>query len=178
MKKLMFPAFSLAVAALSFTACNNSADSEMTDNDSTATTTTTTTTQYVDLNTGNTVELKKDESTGQMVSMATGEPVDFYVDMNTRDTFYGKTGTVVNNAIIRNDDMKYELDGTKTKWDGNELKIEYADGSKVKADEDEYKYKSADGDTKVKVDDDDKKIKTPDQKIKIEDGEVQKVKNR
>jgi hypothetical protein len=178
MKKLMIPA--LAIATLSFAACNNSSETETTSTDtvSTSTTVAPAATQYVDLNTGNPVEMKKDES-GHMVSMATGEPVEFYVDMNTRDTFYGKTGTVVNNAIMRSkDDTKYELDGAKAKWDGNELKIEYADGSKVKADEDEYKYKSGDGKTKVKIDGDDKKIKTPDQKIKMEAGEPTKVKNR
>ncbi len=174
----MIPALSLTVAALSFTACNSS-ETETTSTDSTSvmTTETTTATQYVDLNTGNTVEMRKNES-GQMVSMATGEPVEFYVDMNTRDTFYGKTGTVVNNAIVRGDDMKYELDESKAKWDGNELKVEYADGGKMKADEDEYKYKSGDGKTKVKVDGDDAKIKTEDKKIKMEDGEPTKVKNR
>ncbi|RYE23322.1 MAG: hypothetical protein EOP51_10950 [Sphingobacteriales bacterium] len=182
MKKLMIPAFTIAVATLGFTACNN-AESESTTTDSTAMTTTTMETapaasQYIDLNTGQPIEMKKNEENGKMVAMATGEPVEFYVDMNTRDTFYGKTGTVVNNVMVKGEDMKYKLDDAKVKWDGNELKILYADGSKVKADENEYKYKSGDGKTKVKIDGDEKKIKTEDKKIKIEDGEPTKVKNR
>lgn len=175
MKKLLIAA--VIAPAFLVTACNNSESETASTTDTVSTETVVTTTNYVDLSTGSNIDVKKDETSGKMVNVATNEPVEFYVDLNTRDTFFGYTGTVVNNTLARSEDGKWEFDGNKAKWDGNELKIEYADGSKVKADEDEYKYKSADGKTKVKVDGDDKKIKTPDVKIKEKDGEV-RVKER
>lgn len=178
MKKLV-----LSIAALSvigFAACNNSTEETTTSEDSTMMNTSSDVTAsgtpmqgtYTDLNSGRTVQLARNEQTGYVTDAATGEPVEFYVDMSSMDTFYGRSTAVVNNAIMRDDEGKYKLDDSKVKWDDNEMKLKGADGSKEKWDGDEYKYKSADGDTKVKRDGDESKIKTEGVKIKTEGGET------
>ncbi len=58
----------------------------------------------------------------------TNEPVEFYVDMNTRDTIYGRGRYVVNNYIVRSNDGMYRLDASKIKMDKDDIKIK--DGSK------------------------------------------------
>jgi len=102
--------------------------------------------RYVNLVSGERVDLEKDPKTGEMVDSKTHQPVYMYVDTKTHDTIYGATGKVINGHVVKTDDGKY-------KWDG----------------EDEYKIKY--GDYKKKVDGDEVKIKTADKKIKIEDGE-------
>lgn len=119
--------------------------------------------RYLDLRTGEKVELEKDEQTGLMVNAETRQPVYIYVDTRNNDTIYGKTGDVINgHVVIRNNVYWYDVD----------LEEDF----KVKSDGD-YKIKS--DDYKYKVDEDgDIKIKTDDKKIKI-DGETgeRKVKN-
>ena len=102
--------------------------------------------RYVNLVSGDRVDLEKDPKTGQMVDSKTHEPVHIYVDTKTHDTIYGETGRVISGHVVKTEDGKY-------KWDG----------------EDEYKVKY--GDYKKKVDGDEVKIKDGDKKIKIEDGE-------
>jgi hypothetical protein len=174
MKKLAIVCIALATLA----ACDNQTTEETTSTDSLAGTdnsvvsTTVMEGPYTDLSTGQTVELRKDEKTGYVVYVATGEPIDFYIDMNTLDTFFGRSGTVVNNMILYTDENRYMLDDAEVKWDGEELKILGADGSKEKLEGDEYKSKSADG-SKVKQDGDEYKVKTSDgTKVKEEDGKV------
>jgi hypothetical protein len=118
--------------------------------------------RYVDLRTGERVELEKDEQSGRMVNAETNKPVYIYVDTRNNDTIYGRTGEVINGHVVKMNDMYwYEMD--------EEYKVKYDDGE-YKLKHDDYKYK---------VDDDgDIKIKTDDQKTKI-DGETgeKKVKN-
>jgi hypothetical protein len=102
--------------------------------------------RYLNLNTGEKVELEKDPETGLMVDAKTKQPVYLYVDTKTNDTIYGKTGKVVNGEIVRIDN-EYKFKG-------------------------DYEYKSADGDLKVEVEKDgDIKIKDGDSKLKV-DGET------
>jgi hypothetical protein len=112
--------------------------------------------RYVDLNTGEPVELVKDEQTGLMVNAETNKPVRMYVDTKTHDTVWGKTGVIINGSIRKSDDGSYV----------------YIDAdSKIKTDED-GSYKVKDDDYKKKVDEDgDVKIKNGDTKVKI-DGET------
>ncbi|RYZ78280.1 MAG: hypothetical protein EOP04_30015 [Proteobacteria bacterium] len=167
---------SLAATALfGFASCdstNNDGDGDGSDTLSSTSTTTEMTNgtggmsqNYVDLRSGGTV--RRDDASGRYVDES-GSPVDFYVDMNTRDTFYGLTGQVVNNALIHEND-NWRVDDSKIKVDGDEMKIKDGD-SKTKIEGDEYKSKS--GDTKVKVDGDETKIKSGDTKIKTENGET------
>lgn len=126
---------------------------------------------YVDLTTGKTVYIIRDEKTGYATDSVAKVPVEFYVNTSTNDTLF-RTGMVVNNLLIE-EEGKWKLDETKVKIDGDEIKIKDGD-SKVKVDGEESKTK--DGDYKKKVDGNDVKIKDGDSKIKIEDGEV-KTKN-
>jgi hypothetical protein len=133
-------------------------------------------TRYVDLATGQTVSLVKDEKTGLMVNAETGKPVRLYIDTRTHDTIWGPTGKVVNGNIRLRDNGGYRY------IDDNGREVEYTYGAggespKVKTDDDgSYKVKSDDGDYKKKVEKDgDIKIKDGDTKIKI-DGKTGKRK--
>jgi len=127
--------------------------------------------RYVDLESGNRIEtVEKDAETGFMVDAETRKPLYIYVDTETNDTLYGRTGNVINGKIASdNGKWKYDEDGDYKYTDGDyKLKVE-ADGD----------YKIKDGEYKKKVDaDGDIKIKDGDNKIKI-DGETgeKKVKN-
>jgi hypothetical protein len=138
MKKI----FLMAVTGISvlWTACNN-ADAH-----------------YIDLNTGKTVKLEKDES-GDMINVKTREPVYIYVDTRTHDTIYGKNGKIINGHVIRTGDNSYSYDAD-VKTNGGDA------------------YKAKDDDYKMKVEKDgDIKIKNGDTKTKI-DGETGKKKTK
>ncbi|MEO8110101.1 MAG: hypothetical protein ABI594_08720 [Ginsengibacter sp.] len=114
--------------------------------------------RYIDLETGKYVDLVKDSTNGRMVDADTREPVVIYVDTQTKDTIYGKTGKVINGNLTKTNDGKYKYIATEDGLD------------KVKTDDDAYKIK--DGDYKKKVEKDgDVKIKDGDTKIKV-DGET------
>ncbi|HEX7845817.1 MAG TPA: hypothetical protein VF476_08475 [Chitinophagaceae bacterium] len=99
--------------------------------------------RYVDLRTGETIDVKKDDETGRWVNAETKKPVYIYVDTRKDDTIYGRTGEVINGHVVKSNNVYwYEMD-------------------------EEYKVKS--GDYKMKVEDDgDIKIKTDDKKVKID----------
>jgi hypothetical protein len=122
--------------------------------------------RYIDLNSGKSVELKKDDKSGLMVNAETGKPLTLYVDTRTNDTINGKTGKVVNGSIRKADDGRYTYENEsavrKESSGGGDYKIKYDDG--------EYKIKK--GDYKKEVEKDgDITIKDGDTKIKI-DGET------
>lgn len=113
--------------------------------------------RYIDLQTGKHITVVKDSTNGVMVNKETGEPVGIYVDTDTKDTIYGKTGKVINNHIIKTADGNYSYadgdngpDSYKIKEDDYKKKVEKDGDIKIK-----------DGDSKVKVDGDngDKKVK-------------------
>jgi len=99
--------------------------------------------RYLDLNTGQTVDLYYDAKRNRVYSMATNEPVDFYVDMSTGDTIYGTGRYIVNNYIIKSPEGQYRLDMNKVKMEKNEWKIKEGN-RKFKMDKSEMKIK---GDT-------------------------------
>jgi len=99
--------------------------------------------RYIDLNTGQVVDLYYDAKKNRVYSTVTNEPVDFYVDMSTGDTIYGTGRYVVNNYIVKTPEGPYKLDMKKVKMEKNELKMK--DGNKkFKMDNSEMKMKSAD----------------------------------
>lgn len=115
--------------------------------------------RYIDLETGNYVDVVKDSTNGTMVNADTREPVIIYVDTQSKDTIYGKTGKVINGDVTKTSDGKYKYTSNN---DGP---------NKVKTDDDGA-YKIKEGDYKKKVEaDGDVKIKDGDKKIKI-DGET------
>ena len=142
MQKLFFiSAFASLVAMAS---CNDKTDSA-----------------YVDLNTGKTVKLEKDEATGRMVNVETRKPVDIYVNTNTKDTIYGVTGEVINGKVILLEDGKYKY---------GDLKIKVEEDGDIKIKDGDYKKKiDADGDVKTKDGDSKKKTDGDDGKTKVKD---------
>jgi hypothetical protein len=110
--------------------------------------------RYVDLSTGEAIEVEKDEKTGAMVNADTKDALYIYVDTEKKDTIYGPTGEVINGRVIKTDDDKYVFE----------------DGSKLKVEDGETKYK--DGDYKMEVEKDgDVIIKDGENKVKT-DGET------
>ena len=113
--------------------------------------------RYVDLRTGNTVELVKDEKSGLMVNASTKEPVYIYVDTRKNDTIYGKTGEVINGHIVVNDNNEYvyEKDFQPYEAKGDDYKVEVEKDGDIKI---------KDGDSKIKIDGEtgEKKVKKDD----------------
>ena len=110
----------------------------------------------VDLETGKTITVVKDSTTGYMINAETKQPVGIYVNNATHDTIYGRTGKVINNLVMKTPDGKYT----------------YQDDSEIKVTD-----KMPDEDYKKKVEKDgDVKIKDGDTKIKIEADGSKKVK--
>jgi len=112
--------------------------------------------KFKNLASGEKVYIIKDSISGEAIDSITREPVLLYVNLDTKDTIYGKTGQIVNNSVIRTEDGAYLVDETKLQINGNEINI-------------------GNGDVKIKVDGDEMKIKTDEKKIKI-DGNEKKVK--
>ncbi|MEJ6982072.1 hypothetical protein WG906_16505 [Pedobacter sp. P351] len=157
-----------------FMACNNTSNDNA-NADSTATDMNTSEASYVNLSTGEPVTIVRDTEKGHYVYSDTKQPIEkdlFFVDVNTRDTLYGTSGVVVNNAVIKSPEGSWTLNEELVIRDGDNIKIKTADG-KLKMDGDEMKYKE--GDTKVKVDGDESKTKTIDSKTKT-DGDESKTK--
>ena len=118
--------------------------------------------RYVDPNTGKALNLEKDPQTGLMVDKETRKPVPLYVDTQTHDTIYGKTGKVVNGHVRKGDDGTYSYIEVETRSGGSD-----EGDAKVKRTDDEYKIKQ--GDYKKEVEKDgDVTIKNGDTKIKID----------
>jgi hypothetical protein len=133
-----------------------------------------TNTKYVDLKTGQPVDLYYNSKKKRTYAESNNEPVDLYVNVATGDTIYGKGRYVVNNYIVKTEDGAYKLDNKKIKIDGDEIKIKDGD-KKFKMEDGEMKIK--DGDEKMKVDADESKLKTDEMKTKTEDGETKTKKD-
>jgi hypothetical protein len=131
-------------------------------------------TKYVDLKTGQPVELYYNSKKKRTYSESTNEPVDLYVNVATGDTVYGQGRYVVNNYIVKTEDGTYKLDNKRIKIDGDDIKIKDGD-KKFKMEDGEIKIK--DGDVKMKADADESKLKTDDMKKKSEDGETKTKKD-
>jgi len=112
--------------------------------------------RYLDLETGQKVELVKDESTGLMVNAETKKPVYIYVDTKTHDTIYGKTGKVINGSVVL-------VDG-KYIFKDDALTVESESGDYKRKVEKDGDIKIKDGDTKTKIDGEtgEKKVKNDD----------------
>jgi hypothetical protein len=131
--------------------------------------------KYIDLKTGQPVELYYDPKARRTYSAITNEPVEFYVDMNTGDTVYGRGRYVVNNYIVRSTDGMYKLDAGKIKMDKDDLKIKEGN-KKFKVNNSNMKMKGVEG-GKMKVDSTSGKMKTNDMKKKVNKDDV-KMKNQ
>ena len=123
MKKLLSI---LSISAL-MTACSDSKD------------------RYIDLSTGNPVEIVNDEQTGYMVNKETNEPLYIYVDTKKNDTIYAKTGKVINGHVVYKGNNTYVFD------EDEKLAIEKEGDYKMEVEKD-GDVKIKDGDKKIKID--------------------------
>jgi len=106
--------------------------------------------RYIDLSTGQPVDLYYDAKKNRVYSVVTNEPVDFYVDLSSGDTIYGTGRYVVNNYIVKSPEGQYRLDMKKVKLEKNELKMK-------------------DGNKKFKMDKSDMRMRDQDMKMKDSD---------
>jgi len=129
--------------------------------------------RYLNLNTGENVELEKDSTTGFMIDADSRKPIDVYVDTKTGDTIYGRTGKVINGHVVKDEKGVYAYKDWDVKQEGEEYKAK-ADDAKIKSEDGDSKTK--DGSYTKKVDEDgDVKIENGSTTVKI-DGETGKKK--
>jgi hypothetical protein len=125
--------------------------------------------KYVDLRTGEPVDLYYDDERDMTYSAVTNEPVDYYINVTTGDTVYGQGRYVVNDYLIKSTDGSYKLDEGKLKVTKDGIKIKNGD-AKLKIEDGDMKMKE--GDSKYKSDNDEEKMKTDSHKMKTDDGET------
>ncbi len=113
--------------------------------------------RYIDLNTGKTVSLEKDEKTGLLVNTETGKPVEIYVDTKTNDTIYGRSGKVINGRVVKRDGAKWVYNDDDTK-----IKNEAVDYKKEVEKDGDIKIKQGDKKTKIDGETGEKKVKNDD----------------
>lgn len=120
-----------AMAIALFSSCNGSSDNTTTKTDTvimgkdtgntaTETTTTTTTTKTVKLNPtasyvdikGKSVKLRVDTVTRYVVNEVTSQPVTFYINPSTRDTF-DRMGRLVSGALVKGSNGDYSIDESR-----------------------------------------------------------------
>jgi hypothetical protein len=114
-------------------ACNSNTN-DNTATDSLETEMNTSEASYVNLSTGEPVTIIRDTEKDQYVYSDTKQPVEkdlFFVDVNTRDTLYGTSGVVVNNAVIKSPAGTWTLNESMVVRDGDEIKIK-TDSTKMK----------------------------------------------
>ncbi len=105
--------------------------------------------RYIDLETGKRIDVVKDDANGEMINAETKQPVVIYVDTQTKDTIYGRSGKVINNHVIKTDDGKYKYVSN----DNEQVKIKSdEDGDYKRKVEKDGDVKIKDGDTKIKID--------------------------
>lgn len=113
--------------------------------------------RYVDLRTGENIEIEKDPQSGVWINAETKKPVYMYVDTKKNDTIYGKSGLVVNGHIVRSDDNVYWYDVDhneeyKAKSDDYKMKVEKDGDIKIKDGDKKTKIDGETGEKKVKKD--------------------------
>jgi hypothetical protein len=159
MKKQFF-SLVCATALFGFVACNDG-DTETSSSDSTSTTTTTTSDatmdSYVDLSTGQPVQLDVNAETRVATPRTQGTVVRYYVNRSTNDTIEASTGRILNGALIHLDTGDWSVDEAKVKTDEDGTKIK-TDGTKIKDKDGKYKEKT--DSTKLKIKDGKVKVKT------------------
>ena len=139
--------------------------------------------EFVDLTTGQKVRVEKSAEKGYMVNAETGKAMYLYTDPEKKDTFYGRTGKIVNNKVRQDDQGLFRFTGDEDYVYTNgdyKLKAEMDGDYKIK--DENYKLKvEEDGDMKLKKgdykkkieEDGDVKIKDGDTKVEVEDGKVE-----
>ncbi|GEO12243.1 hypothetical protein [Segetibacter aerophilus] len=131
---------------------------------------------YVDLKTGKPVKLRVDTVTRYIVNEVSNEPVTYYINPATSDTFDAR-GRLVNRALVRSSDGDYTIDETRlTLTEDDNSNMTSTDTTTNTANT------SADGTTtmgnsKTKIKDNKFKQKTDSTEIKVTEDKI-KVKTR
>lgn len=135
--------------------------------------------QYIDLTTGEAVTVTKHHGNGMMYNAAKQRPLFLYVNTQTGDTLYGRTGAVVNGRLHRSYDGKFHVDDGDYIYDNGEYRLLRESDStgykrKVRSDGGQkVKY----GDYKRKTDEEnDLKVKVGEAKLKDYNDGREKVK--
>lgn len=138
--------------------------------------------QYVDLTTGKSITIIKNQANGMMYNPETQRVVYLYINPSTKDTFYGRTGENINGKVMRMTTGRYVYNGDEGYvFDQGEFrprresdgyrKIFQGDGD-VKLKGGDFKKKTEiDGDVKVKEGDAKAKAKA-DGDLKVKDGDL------
>jgi hypothetical protein len=172
--------------------CNNGAGTTTTDSTTVSTAHTSTedagasknirvqldpTVSYVDLRTGKPVKLRVDTVTRYIVNEVSNEPVTYYINPATNDTF-DKRGRLVNKALVKSSDGDYTIDEsritvTSDDVNSNMVSTDTAANTTNTADGNG----NATGNSKTKIKDNKFKQKTDTTLIKVKDDKI-KIKTR
>lgn len=185
MKKTVFALGAIALSLL-ITSCDNGAETTTTTDSSTVTTESamsagegTAASQnitvrldpsvsYVNLKTGKPVKLRVDTVTHYIIDEETSEPVTYYINPSTNDTF-DQRGRLVNRALIRSSTGDYTIDESR-------ISVTTDDNTDASNDvittDTAVEGASTTGESKTKLKDDKFKHKTDDTKLKVKEGKV------
>jgi hypothetical protein len=171
----------IALTALTFASCDNDTTTTASTTDTAVvtsadpnmitTTTTTTTTrpafepktnvQYMDLRTRKLVTVRVDTVHHYVVNAETNQPLDWFLEPGTTDTFYGRNMQMANGYIDYRSPNEWIYDESRANMSGNtgsEMSTSASDVDKIKTDGDETKVKLKDG-SKIKTDESEGKVK-------------------
>lgn len=128
---------------------------------------------YVDLTTGKPVKLRVDTVTKYIVNEVTNQPIMYYVNPATNDTF-DRSGRLVNRALIRSSNGDYSVDESRiTVSPAENSNMSGSDTTNTMTDQGA----TAGGNSKTKIKDDKIKQKTDTSTLKVKEGKV-KVKTQ
>jgi hypothetical protein len=77
---------------------------------------------YIDLNTGKSFKVIYDQL-NEIYNRSDLFAFDLYVNERTKDTMWLDEAIVVNNALVKDADGRYRIDGAKVKRDGDSYKV-------------------------------------------------------
>ncbi|HUR64770.1 MAG TPA: hypothetical protein VMZ03_00335 [Chitinophagaceae bacterium] len=116
---------------------------------------------YLDLRSGERVEVEKDPVTGVWLNADTKEPLYLYVDTKKKDTIYGQTGAVVNGHVVESGDAYwYDADLEDEAYKDEAYKIKRGDDFKMEVEKDgDVTIKNGNKKTKIDGETGEKKVK-------------------
>jgi hypothetical protein len=170
------------LALLSMTACNNGSSTTTTDSTTVSAETSQTgssdvaasnntqvhfdpSASYVDLKSGKSVKLRVDTVTHYIVDEVTNQPVMYYINPATSDTF-DQRGRLVSRALIRSANGDYTIDESR-------ITVSSADNSTTDtANTTDDESATASGNSKTKIKEDKFKQKTDTSKVKVKDNKI------
>jgi hypothetical protein len=177
------------LALFTIAACNNGENTSATDSTTVSTgtteagTTSTSTTSgrsttfqvdpsasYVDLRTGKSVKLKVDTVTKYVVDEVTNQPIMYFINPATNDTF-DRSGRVVSHALVRGTNGDYTVDESRlTTSNSDNSGTNMSSGDTTTSDNSASG--GTTGNTKTKIKDDKFKQKTDTSVLKVKDGKI------